>query len=106
MLYFIAVIVAASLGSSVTARSEPEPERICYTTAETREKILVHGLFEPFHAMRSAASRLQAQAIGVKLCRWREELVYEVSLLRHDGRVIHLSIDAKTGQPIGSRAER
>jgi uncharacterized membrane protein YkoI len=98
--YFIAVVVAAQLSSSFPATSEPEPEHVCFTTAETREKILAHGLFEPFRVMRSAAARLQAEAIGVKLCRMRDDLVYELSLLRHDGRVIHLSIDAKTGQPI------
>jgi hypothetical protein len=40
--------------------------------------------------MRSAASRSEAEAIGVKLCPWSEELVYELSLLRRDGRVIHV----------------
>lgn len=105
MLYFIAVIVAAYLGSSAAARTEPEPDRVCFSTAETREKILAHGLFEPFRVMRSAASRSQAEAIGVKLCRWNDKLVYEMSLLRHDGRVIHVFIDAKTGQAVGSRNE-
>ncbi len=103
MLYFIAVIFAAYLGSSTAARTEPEPDRVCFSTAETREKILAHGLFEPFHVMRSAASRSQAKAIGVKLCRWSEELVYEMSLLRRDGHAIHVFIDAKTGQAVGSK---
>jgi uncharacterized membrane protein YkoI len=105
LLYLTTVIVAALLGSSVAAWSQAEPERVCFTAAETREKILAHGLFEPFHVMRSAASRLQAEAIVVKLCRLRGELVYELSLLRHDGRVIRLSIDAKTGQLISSKTE-
>jgi uncharacterized membrane protein YkoI len=105
MVYFIAVIVAAYLGSGATARSEPEPDRVCFSTAETREKILAHGLFEPFRVMRSAASRSQAEAIGVKLCRWSEELVYEMSLLRRDGRVIRVFVNAKTGQVIGSKNE-
>jgi uncharacterized membrane protein YkoI len=43
--------------------------------------------------------------IGIKLCRWNEELVYELSLLGHDGHVIHVFIDAKTGQAIGSKNE-
>jgi hypothetical protein len=103
--YYVAVILAAHLGSSSAAISEPDPERVCFTTAETREKIPTHRLLEPFHVLRSAATRLQAEAVGVKLCRRHEELVYELSLLRHDGRIIHLSLDAKTGQPIGSKAE-
>jgi uncharacterized membrane protein YkoI len=105
MVYFIAVIAAAYLGSSAAARTEPESDRVCFSTAETREKILAHGLFEPFRAMRSAASRSQAEAIGAKLCRWSEELVYEMSLLRRDGRVIHVFVNAKTGLVIGSNNE-
>jgi uncharacterized membrane protein YkoI len=105
MLYFIAVIAAAYLGLSAAARTEPEPDHVCFSTTETREKILVHNLFEPFHVMRSAASRSQAEAIGVKLCRWSEELVYEMSLLRRDGRVIRVFVNAKTGLAIGSNNE-
>ena len=105
MVYFIAVIAAAYLGSCAVARTEPEPDRVCFSTAETREKILAHGLFEPFRVMRNAASRSQAEAIGVKLCRWSEELVYEMSLLRRDGRVIHVFVNAKTGVVIGSNNE-
>lgn len=106
MVYFIAVFVTAYLGSSAAARTEPGPDRVCYSMAETREKILAHGLFEPFRVMKSAASRSQAEAIGVKLCRWSEELVYEMSLLRRDGRVIHVFVNAKTGQAVDSRNER
>jgi uncharacterized membrane protein YkoI len=104
MIFFIVAVVSAYLGSSAAARTEPA-ERVCFSAAETRDKILAHELFEPFHAIRSEAGRLQAETIGIKLCRWSEELVYELSLLRHDGRVIHVFIDAKTGQPIGSKNE-
>src|SRR3977135_670597 len=105
MVYFIAVIAVAYLGSSAAARTEPEPDRVCFSTAETREKILAHGLSEPFRVMRSAASRSQAEAIGVKLCRWSEGPGSAMSLLRADGRVIHVFVNAKTGLVIGSKNE-
>lgn len=105
MLYFIVGFAMACLASSSAAFSMPEPERVCFSTAEAREKISAHGLHEPFRVMRTAASRLQAQAIGVKLCRQQDNLVYELSLLRHDGRLLHISVDAKTGQPVGSKNE-
>ncbi|MGH6794378.1 MAG: hypothetical protein ACREDH_04070 [Methylocella sp.] len=57
MLYFIVAFVTAYLDSSAAAGAESEPDRVCFSTAETREMILAHGLFEPFRAMRSAASR-------------------------------------------------
>jgi len=106
MLFFIAFTTAAHLGSASAQLAETGPAHVCFSTAETREKILAHGLSEPFNLMRSTASRLRAEAVGVKLCRWREGLVYELSLLRHDGHVIYVFVDAKTGQPIGSKNER
>jgi hypothetical protein len=105
MIFFVVAAVTVYFGSSVAVRTEPDEERVCFSTAQTREKILTHGLFEPFHVMRSAAGRWQAEALGVKLCRRSEEFVYELSLLRHDGRVIHVFINAKTGQPMGSKNE-
>ncbi|HEY8006655.1 MAG TPA: PepSY domain-containing protein [Methylocella sp.] len=104
MIFFFVAAVAVYLGLGAAARTEPE--HACFSAAETRDKILLHGLFEPFHAMRNAAGRLQAEALGVKLCRRSDELVYELSLLRHDGRVIHVFIDAKTGQAIDSKNEQ
>jgi uncharacterized membrane protein YkoI len=105
MFFFMMALAAALLGSSGSARAESERERVCFSAAETRDKILNHGLSEPFHAMRSTAARLQAEALGVKLCRWSEELVYEMSLLRHDGHLIRVFIDAKSGQAINSKNE-
>lgn len=102
MIFLIIVIVGVYVGSAAAARSESEHDHVCFSAAETRDKILTQELFEPFHAMRSEAGRLQAEAIGVKLCRLSEELVYELSLLRRDGHVVHVLIDAKTGRAIGS----
>lgn len=86
--------------------AEPSQERVCYSTAEARDKIAAHQLSEPFITMRSAAAQTQAEAIGAKLCRWSQDLVYDISLLRRDGRVIHILVDAKTGEVVGSKNER
>jgi uncharacterized membrane protein YkoI len=72
-------------------------ELICYSAAETRDKIVTHGLFDPFRILRSAAGSLQAEAIGVKLCFSRDDLVYDISLLEPEGSVIHVLFNAKTG---------
>lgn len=89
------MLTAASFGPD--ARAEPAKGRTCYSVAETRDKILAHGLFDPFRVLRSAAGSMQADAIGVKLCCWSEDLIYEVSLLRREGQVIHVFVNAKTG---------
>ena len=76
-------------------------ERVCaaaLTAAQAREMIALHRLAEPFRLMKAAAHRFQAEAIGVKLCRRREEYIYVISLLRRDGRVIHVFLNALTGK--------
>ncbi|HXW73059.1 MAG TPA: hypothetical protein VEK34_16820 [Methylocella sp.] len=105
MIFFATVLALICLVFGGSAWAEPARERTCFSAAESRDKITVHGLSEPFHAMRSAAARLQAEALAVKLCRWSEQLVYDLSLLRHDGRLIHVFLDAKTGQAIGLKNE-
>lgn len=83
---------------------EPHPPgpRICYSQAETRERIASEKLREPFALMRSASTYARADALAGKLCRWNDEYIYEISLLRPDGRVIHVFMNAATGQVVGA----
>jgi uncharacterized membrane protein YkoI len=103
MRYAGLVLALGSLTATAAMASEPVPEHECFSAAQTRENISAHKLAEPFRLMKSAAARFQAEAIGVKLCRWKEGFVYEISLLRHDGRVIHAFTNAATGQIFGSK---
>jgi hypothetical protein len=102
MVYLIAVVATAYLVWG-PARAQTQPDRVCFSTAESREKIHAQGLLEPFQLMRVTANRLHAEALGVKLCRWHENLIYELSMLRHDGHVIYVFINAQNGQPAGSK---
>ncbi|SFK12631.1 PepSY domain-containing protein [Methylocapsa palsarum] len=101
----LGVAIAAIFFLCPRSSAEPQSERLCYSTAETRDKIAADGLSEPFRTMQSAAAKAQAEAIGAKLCRRSDELVYEISLLRWDGRVIQIIVDAKTGRTLGSKNE-
>jgi uncharacterized membrane protein YkoI len=91
----------AAVAPALAAASAPERE--CYSAAQTRERIALHKLVEPFRLMATAANRFQAEAIGAKLCRWKEGFVYEITLLRRDGRVIHVFTNAASGQMIGAK---
>lgn len=71
----------------------------CFPTAETRHLIADRRLADPFATMQAASAAAQAEPIAAKLCRDREELVYEVSVLRRDGRVMRIYLDATNGQP-------
>jgi uncharacterized membrane protein YkoI len=92
-----------SLLCGIGVCAEPERQRMCFSAQETREKILAHKLSEPFRVMKATAATMQAEAIGAKLCRWKEELVYEISLLRRDGHILHVFVNAADGRTVGSR---
>jgi hypothetical protein len=100
LLAAIAVLLAGG-----AALADPAP-RVCYSAAETRQRILDDKLAEPFALMRAQANEHRADAIGVKLCRNSAVLVYEIDLLRRDGRLIHTRIDAATGKPLASGSGR
>jgi hypothetical protein len=89
--------------SGIAVRAEPERQRICFSAQETRDKIVTHKLIEPFRVLKASAALMQAEAIGAKLCRWKDELVYEISLLRRDGHILHVFVSAVDGHTLGSR---
>jgi uncharacterized membrane protein YkoI len=74
------------------------PEHVCLTAAQAREVVAAHRLAEPFRVMQTTARHFQAEALRAKLCRRKDELVYEITLLRRDGRVIHVSLNAVSGK--------
>ena len=86
------------------ARAEaPRPPRgrICFSQAESRDKIAQRRLTDPFSATR--AGRAEGEALRTRLCRWKQdELVYEVFVLRRDGRIVRLYLDAQNGQAVGA----
>ncbi len=75
--------------------------RGCFSQAEARDKIVQRRLTDPIGAMR--AGRAEGEALRTRLCRWKQDdLVYEVDVLRRDGRVLHLFINAQNGQAVSA----
>ena len=93
------VAFAASAAAPAIAQMAIPAPRTCFSAAETREKIVADKLAEPFPLMRGQAAEHRAEAIGVRLCSGGDGLVYEIDLLRKDGRLIHTILDAATGKP-------
>ena len=79
---------------------EPRRGRVCFSPSETREKITSRRLSEPFRLLRGAAGATEGEALWAKLCRWNEDFVYEIALLRHDGRIVHVYLNAVSGQAV------
>jgi hypothetical protein len=82
-------------------RFEAPRGRVCFSPAETRDKIVAHRLTEPFRALRTG--RLQGEALRARLCRWKpDQFVYEIAVLRRDGRIVHVYMNALNGQNVGA----
>jgi uncharacterized membrane protein YkoI len=106
-----AAAFAAALGC---ARAEEAAERTaehapgrrqCFSTDQTREKIEAHKLTDPFLCMRAAAREHGGEALGARLCRLDDSFIYEISVLRPDGRIARVLFDAATGKPHSGRKD-
>ncbi len=130
MALTIALIAAAPVAMSVRARAQegglepraPETRarergaqerRIdaqghmqCFSPAQGREAMAGQKLVDPFACMRETARRMQAEALNARLCRLGEALLYEISILNHDGRVQRIFVDAASGRPHPGRMEK
>ena len=80
----------------------PPRGRVCFTQAETRDNIIAHRLADPVRALRMG--RLQGEALTAKLCRWTpDQFVYEIYVLRRDGRVLRVYMNAQSGEAVGGQ---
>jgi uncharacterized membrane protein YkoI len=75
----------------------------CLSTDETREELASARLVQPFVLMKRAAGDLHAEAVDGRLCRWNNELIYEISLLRRDGHVVRVLYNAANGKAVERR---
>lgn len=78
----------------------------CMSVADTRKAIVKMSLFDPLRCMRETAARLQAEALGARLCQLGEAMLYEINLLHHDGRVQKAYVDAASGRPHSGRIDK
>ncbi len=99
------VVVSAALSPAEAGAADRTPLQ-CLPIAETRQLIADRQLADPFATMQAASAAAHGEPIGAKLCRDNEDLVYEISLLRRDGRVMRIYVDAATGKPHPGHKER
>jgi hypothetical protein len=94
---------ATAVACLFTAAAWPAPGRAaevrleCLQPAETRDLLQTRQFIRPFRAMAEAARGGQGDPIGIRMCRLNGTIVYDVMLLRHDGRVVGALVDAARG---------
>lgn len=102
-------VLFAALPALLSAPAASAADRApleCFPLAETRLLIASRQLADPFATMQAASAAGDGEPIGAKLCRESEDLIYEISLLRRDGRVVRIYVDAATGNPHPAHKER
>jgi len=75
---------------------------VCFSARETSDRVARLRLFNPLIAMQTNARRLRADPLRTRLCRSGGRLVYELSLIRKDGKVLKVYLNAQTGRPLAS----
>lgn len=106
LLSLACVLVASGRALAAEAVATPPARPVCLSGSETREEIAAHRLLPPFAVLKSAAAIVKAEALSAKLCKIGDDFVYEIALLHHDGRLVHLVMNAATGKVVNSRNSR
>ncbi len=73
---------------------------ICFSARETSDRVARLRLANPLMTMRTNARRLRADPLRTRLCRGGTVLIYELSLIRRDGKVTQVYVNAQTGRPM------
>ena len=99
-LIALSALLLAALGASAPAAEAPlhAAQRACLTKAEQRAAVHEHKaipLAEAIKILRGHAKH--GEVVGARLCRRDEQLVYVLTLLAHNGKVIRTSVDAANG---------
>ena len=81
-----------------------KPAPACLSPADTRAVLSQNKFTDPAAALRSAAAVAHAEPLRSRLCRWNEDFVYEITLLRRDGKVMRVFINAEDGSLANVRA--
>ena len=90
----------ALLGFLSTARSEgPIVAQPCLSPREMRGIVAGNRVVAPALAIGAARRAVPgADMLRATLCRDRDIFVYVISVLRKDGRVVHVVVDGPTGK--------
>lgn len=100
------VAVSGLVVSFAAAAAQPVAinQTQCLTAKETRDTVAQKLVVSPAAALRTArTSAGGGQALLARLCRRDGGLIYQFSILRPDGKVVRLTLDAVAGKVVRRR---
>lgn len=96
----VTVVLAASLFGPATAQPAPP---LCLSNPDIRDAVQTRKAVPPFRAV-AEAMREGGDLVAIRLCRAADAmLVYDVAVLRLDGRLVHVIVDAAAGRAMPGR---
>jgi|SRR5579871_945976 uncharacterized membrane protein YkoI len=105
-----ALFVAAMMFEPVLAQEPPrslhagtETPHVCLNQKERRALVESGAVLRLAAAMRGVRANVPGALLRVRLCRRSEGFAYVLTVLRHDGKVTHVTVDAVKGTLVGER---
>lgn len=90
------------LALTLSARSEaadPAEERACLSYGDTAEVVASRKVIAPGEAIVAARHAVpDGDILRASLCRKSDALVYRLTAIRSDGRVVRVTVDAPSGK--------
>jgi uncharacterized membrane protein YkoI len=96
-----AILIGATMTAALLASSSADAA--CFSPDETREHVKRHGLIALNDVVRSSRGALRADLISARLCETGGNMVYMIAMLGRDGKLMRLTVDARTGDLINHR---
>ncbi len=78
-------------------------QRVCLNQKERRALVENGTVLRLAAAMHAVRSRMPGILVRARLCRRSEGLVYVLTVLAHDGKVVRIVVDAVKGTLVGGR---
>jgi uncharacterized membrane protein YkoI len=96
----VACLIVSGVAAGVSAGAA---NAACFTADEVREHVEKHSLVPLNDVVRAARGGVQADLISARLCETAGNLVYMIGMLGRDGKLMRLTVDARTGDVINFR---
>jgi uncharacterized membrane protein YkoI len=97
-LLALSAFVAAPAAAEEPARAS---KSACLDEAEIHAEVGSRRVVSQVAALRAARAAKGGEPVRARLCRSESGLVYAITSLKKDGKVVHVVIDASSGKVIG-----
>lgn len=94
-------LVSFCLATSAHAQEQQPPrslEQGCLSSKEMREAINANHAVQPVVALKNARAAAPGDVVRMRLCRDEQDLFYQVTTVKRDGRVQRVTVEAVSGK--------